>query len=74
VNLVHLFNPEAIVLGGSVTKLGELILKPAVQTLKANVLFDGFISDNLIRYARITEDMCLVGAAAYSHQQLLSTR
>ena len=29
VNLLHLFNPRAIVLGGSVMRLGELILGPA---------------------------------------------
>jgi glucokinase len=66
VNLVHLFNPEAIVLGGSVTKLGDLIMKPALETLRDNILFEGFIHDTLIRYADIREDMCLVGAAFYS--------
>lgn len=71
VNLVHLFNPEAIVLGGSVTKLGDLILEPAIQTLRENILFDGFIPENLIRYAQNNEDMCLLGALLYSKYALI---
>jgi len=64
-NLVHLFNPEAIVIGGSVTKLGDLIVGPARKTLMDSVLIDNFISEDLIRYAKIYEDMCLVGASIY---------
>ncbi|MEO1290648.1 MAG: ROK family protein [Chloroflexota bacterium] len=71
VNIVHLFNPEAIVLGGSVTKLGDLILAPAVQTLRENILFDGFIPENLIRYAQNDEDMCLLGAVHHCKYQLM---
>jgi glucokinase len=69
-NLLHLFNPQAIALAGSVTRLGDLLLDPARQTLVANLLDPGFYHDDLIRYARLGDDVCLTGAALYAVQRL----
>ena len=38
VNLLHLFNPAAIVLGGSAMKLGDLLLEPARKVIGEHVL------------------------------------
>jgi glucokinase len=65
VNLLHLFNPEAIVIGGSVTNLEDLYLNPVRETIQQNILYADFYHDNLIRLAKITEDMCLVGAMLF---------
>lgn len=70
VNLLHLFNPEAIVVGGSVSTLGELILGPARAVIREQVLYEGFYRENLIRRAALNDDVCLVGAALYSKLQL----
>lgn len=69
-NLLHLFNPQAIVLGGSVTHLGDLLLTPLKQTLQENLLDPAFYHDGLIRYAALGEDVCLMGAALYAVQCL----
>lgn len=66
VNLLHLFNPAAIVLGGSVMNLGELILDPARQVIEEQILFAGFLPDYLLRQARYGDDVCLVGAALHA--------
>lgn len=69
-NLLHLFNPQAVVLGGSVTYLGDLLLTPVKQTLQENLLDPAFYHEGLIRYAALGEDVCLVGAALYAAQRL----
>ena len=66
VNLIHLFNPQAIVLGGSVVKLGDLLLAPALEVIRENILHDKFYHDTLLRGAEVAEDVGLVGAAFYS--------
>lgn len=63
VNLLHLFSPEAIVIGGSVTKLGDLLLKPVWATIHERVLAPAFLPPNLIRLAACGDDVCLLGAA-----------
>lgn len=68
VNLLHLFNPAAIVLGGSVMKLGDLILDPARQVIEEHILYQGFLPVNVLRLAKLGEDVCLVGAALHARQ------
>jgi glucokinase len=69
-NLVHLFNPQAIVLGGSVVQLGDLILRPARRAMEQNLLDPRFDDPALIRIAQLGDDVCLVGAAFYARQLL----
>ncbi len=70
VNLLHLFNPAAIVLGGSAAKLGDLLLEPARGVLREQVLHEGFLPQNLLRPAQFSEDTCLIGAALHSKLML----
>ena len=70
VNLLHLFNPAAVVLGGSVMKLGDLILDPARQVIEHHILFEGFLTENLLRPARFGDDVCLVGAALHARHNV----
>jgi glucokinase len=69
VALVHLFNPQVIVIGGSVVNLGELIFAPARQML-ADLLIDPlFYPPDLLRLAELGDDVCLMGAALYASQK-----
>jgi glucokinase len=69
-NIVHLLNPQAIVLGGSVSGLGNLLLEPAMTVLKREALHPRFVPDNLLRKAALGDDVCLVGAALWAREQL----
>jgi glucokinase len=62
VNLLHLFSPQAIVIGGSVTKLGDLLFAPMRATIEVRVLDESFLPPNLIRMAALGDDVCLLGA------------
>jgi glucokinase len=70
VALVHLFNPQVIVLGGSVVNLGDLILTPARQTLADYLIDPAFNAPDLIRVAELGDDVCLIGAAFYAQSRL----
>lgn len=71
--LLHLFNPQAVVLGGSVSLLGDLLLNPAREILIPNLLDAGFYDDNLIRLAALGDDVCLYGAAYYCSASIPGT-
>ena len=70
VNLIHLFNPQVIVLGGSVIQLGDLLLDPARKMIQDNILDSAFYNNDLLREATIADDVCLVGAALHCRNQL----
>lgn len=69
VNILHMFNPQAIVLGGGVSQLGEMLLQPAKQVIAENILDSSFYDENLIRLAGLGEDVCLYGAAYYCSEE-----
>lgn len=64
--LLHLWNPQAIALGGSVANLGERILASARAALREHLLDPAFYHDDLLRPAALGDDVCLVGAAVYT--------
>jgi glucokinase len=66
VNLVHLFSPQAIVVGGSVSLLGDLLFAPARRILQREVLHHAFLPENLIRVAHFGDSVCLLGGALYA--------
>lgn len=70
VNLLHLFNPRAIVLGGSVSQLGDLLLDPARAVMRARLLSPDFDAPDLLRLAHFGDDPGLIGAAYYAAQQV----
>ncbi|MBC6934690.1 MAG: ROK family protein [Chloroflexi bacterium] len=64
--LMHLFNPQTIVIGGSVASLGDLIFDPARQMIAAYLTDPAFNDPDLIHTARLGDDVCLIGAAFYA--------
>jgi glucokinase len=69
VNLVNIFNPEMIVVGGGLSKMGELLLGPARQVVKQRVfpLCAGAVR---IVTAELGDDAGVLGAAIYARQQI----
>jgi glucokinase len=68
VNLVNIFNPEMIIVGGGVAKIGELLLEPARQVVRERAfkLPAGAVR---IVSAQLGEDAGVFGAAVFARSQ-----
>ncbi len=69
VAIAHLFNPQAIVVGGSVATLGDLILNPARAMMTEYLTDPMFNAPDLIRVAALGDDVCLLGAALHAREK-----
>lgn len=68
VNVVNIFNPEMIVIGGSVAKMGDILLNP-VKKLVAQKAFRLAAQAVRIVPARLGDDAGVVGAAVFAMEQ-----
>ena len=70
VNLVNIFNPEMIIVGGGVAQMGDLLLKPASQVVKERAFQ---LSAQAVRIvpAQLGDNAGVLGAAVFAHHQLL---
>jgi len=71
VNLVNIFNPEIIVVGGAMSNMGDLLLDPVRQIVKERAFK---LSAQAVRIvpAQLGEDAGVFGAAAFAFQQGLT--
>ncbi len=69
INIIHIFNPELIILGGGVTQMGEMLLSPAKQIIEARAMQIPRESARIVA-AKLGSDVGLIGAGAlhYYHQ------
>ncbi|MES0329169.1 MAG: ROK family protein [Dehalococcoidales bacterium] len=67
-SIVNIFNPDMIVIGGGVAKMGELLLEPARQVV-AERAFKLPASAVKIVPARLGDDAGVLGAALFARQQ-----
>lgn len=68
-SLLHLFNPEIIVIGGGVSQIGDLLFQPMQAAMRASVIYEGYIDRLRIEKAALGEDVSIIGAAALVHTQ-----
>lgn len=65
VSLLHLFNPEILVFGGSVSdNLGELLLAPMRESIQKYCIDDSYWQDLKIAQAALGDNVSVFGAAA----------
>lgn len=64
VNLVNIFNPELILIGGGVAKMGDLLLQPAIEVVKERA-FATSAAKVEIRPALLGDDSGVLGAVAF---------
>jgi glucokinase len=62
-NLIHLFNPEAIVIGGGVSNAGELLFEPVRQQVATRVM-PAYHPGLRIVQAELGDDVGVLGAVA----------
>lgn len=69
VNLVNIFNPEMIIIGGGMSKMGELLLNPARQVVKERA-FQLPAQAVRIVLAQLGDNAGVLGAAIFARQQI----
>lgn len=62
-NLVNIFNPELILIGGGVAKMGDLLLQPAIKVVKERA-FSTSAATVEIKPALLGDDSGVLGAVA----------
>jgi len=69
VNLVNIFNPQMIIIGGGVGKLGELLLDPARRIVQERAFR---VSAEVVRIvpAELGDEAGVCGAAAFAFEQI----
>lgn len=76
VNVIHVFNPEKIILGGGLLQIGELLIDPALQLVQERTMKVPYQAVDIV-YAELGDDTGLVGAGAliyYNSRNLLSPK
>lgn len=63
VNLLVLFNPEIVVVGGGVSNLGDLIFKPMREAIQTHCLDDAYWRDLRLETPNLGEDVSIYGGA-----------
>ena len=64
VSLLHLFNPQIVVVGGGVTHTGDLLFAPMRQAVREHALDAAYYAHVPIVPAALGDDVALIGAAA----------
>jgi glucokinase len=63
VSLLHLFNPEIVVIGGGVSNIGEPLFTPMHAAIKQYALDEAYWGDLKIAEAGLGGDVSIIGAA-----------
>jgi len=66
-NLINIFNPELIVIGGGLSNIGDMLLEPALKTAEARTYKEAF---QAVRFASpmLGRNSGVLGAAAFALQ------
>jgi glucokinase len=64
VSLMHLFNPEVVVIGGGVSHTGELLFAPMREAIQQYTMDPSYYENVPIVPAALGDNVALIGAAA----------
>lgn len=62
-NIINIFQPEVISLGGGISNEGNFLLDPLIPLVRAEQYGGGIVSETEIRIAKLGNDAGIVGAA-----------
>jgi glucokinase len=69
INVIHIFNPELIILGGGVTQLGPLLLEPALHLVQKRAMKVPRDAVRIVQ-AQLGTDAGLIGAGALIYSSM----
>ncbi len=68
-SLINVFNPQAIVLGGGLTNMGDAILGPAVETARTRSFAQSFVDVRIVE-GELGERVAALGAIAVARNRI----
>jgi glucokinase len=68
-SLINIFNPELIVIGGGLSKMGDILLKPAIREAGKRSYHDIFKTVRFVT-AELGDNSGVLGAAVYARSEL----
>jgi len=72
-NLINIFNPELIVIGGGLSNIGDMLLEPAFKTAGERAYKEAFQAVRFA-YAELGRNSGVLGAAAFALQEIRRLR
>jgi len=69
-DLLHLFNTSLVIIGGGVSRAGEILFNPIRQSVEKSVISDVYIENLQILPASLGDDSGLMGALVLSRELL----
>ncbi|MFX0046134.1 MAG: ROK family protein, partial [Candidatus Hermodarchaeota archaeon] len=72
-NLVNIFNPDIIIVGGGLSKLGDLLLKPAEDIVQERAFKLPARAVRIVP-SKLMDDAGILGAAIFAHESKKATR
>lgn len=73
VNIIHIFNPEVIILGGGVTQMGPMLMEPALRIVKERAMQAPREAVRIVQ-AQLGSNVGLVGAGALIYYNTYGSR
>ncbi|MFW6114663.1 MAG: ROK family protein [Thermodesulfobacteriota bacterium] len=67
-NLINIFNPETIVIGGGLSNIGDMLLLPAYEEAQRRAFKPSYQATRFVR-ARLGRNSGVIGAAAFALEQ-----
>jgi glucokinase len=68
-SLINVFNPQAIVIGGGLTNMGDLILGPAIETARMRSFAQSFMDVRIVE-GELGERVAALGAIAVARKRI----
>jgi glucokinase len=67
-DLLHIFNPQKVIIGGGVSKAGELLFEPIRRSVSENVISEAYLENLEIIPASLGDKSGLMGALVLSRE------
>jgi glucokinase len=67
-DMLHIFNPERVIIGGGVSRSGDLLFGPIRRSVKESVISEVYLTNVEIVPAALGDDSGLMGALVLSRE------
>ena len=70
-DLLHIFNPERVIIGGGVSRAGDLLFDPIRRSVKEHIISEVYLNNTEIVPSALGDDSGLMGALVLSRELAL---